>query len=100
MAIFAVSLLLRLRLSHISASVLLGLFLVPLVLGFVYRNDEASTITVLIYMDMAWLYIALALGLLIFNSAYLSDYIRFGLLNRPAVGFRVEDSIDLIRQEP
>lgn len=79
-SVFAVALLLRLHLSLRSASVLLGLFLVQFGLGFYYRDDEASTITVL--TSMAWLYIALALGLFIVNRTYLLNYIKVGLFNR------------------
>jgi cation:H+ antiporter len=86
-SIFAIALLLRLRLSLGSALVLFGLFAGQLVLGFIYRNDEASTITVL--TDMAWLYIGLAVALFLWNRAFLADYVRYGLLNRPAM-HRVE----------
>lgn len=82
-SIFAIALLLRLRLSLGSALALLGLFAGQLVLGFIYRNDEASTITVLTYM--AWLYIGLAAALFLWNRTFLANYVRYGLFNRPAV---------------
>lgn len=91
-SLFAVALLLRLHLSLRSAMVLLGLFLVQLVLGFIYRNDEANTIIVLTYI--AWLYIVLALGLLLWNRTYLANYVRFGLFNRPVVGVRTSGRVD------
>ncbi len=82
-SIFAVALLLRLKLSVQSGLVLLGLFLVQLGLGFWYRNDEASTITVLTYM--AWLYIVLATSLLLMRRGDLLSYIKVGLLNHPVL---------------
>ena len=82
-SVFAIALLLRLHLSLGSALVLLGLFAGQLGLGFIYRNDEASTITVLTYM--AWLYIGLAVALFLWNRSFLANYVRYGLFNRPAV---------------
>lgn len=79
-SLFAVALLLRLRLSLRSGLILLGLFLVQLGLAFVFRNNEPRTIMVL--TTMAWLYIALAGLLFLWNRAYLINYIKVGLLNQ------------------
>jgi len=80
-SLFAVALLLRLRLTLRGALALLGLFLVQFVLGFVFRNDEASTITVLTYL--AWLYLVLAAGLFFWQRNALLTYIKVGILNQP-----------------
>ncbi|OGX81021.1 sodium/calcium exchanger protein [Hymenobacter glacialis] len=80
-SLFAVALLLRLRLSLASAITLLALFVVQFSLAFVFQHDEARTIQVLTYM--AWLYLALAGGLFIWNRQELRQYLRQGLLARP-----------------
>ena len=82
-SLFAVALLLRLRLSLRSAVILLGLFLVQLGIGSVYQHDAARTVQLL--TAFAWLYLALALGLLGLNWRQFLDYVRIGLLNRAAV---------------
>ncbi|PZS04623.1 MAG: hypothetical protein DLM69_01600 [Candidatus Chloroheliales bacterium] len=65
-----------------SALALLGLFFIQLVVGFVFRNDEPSAIATL--TTMAWVYIALAVIVLLWNRRFITDYIKVGLLNRPA----------------
>jgi len=80
-SLFAVALLLRLRLSLASAATLLALFVVQFGLAFMFQHDEARTILVLTYM--AWLYIVLAVGLLAWNYQGLRQYVRVGLLARP-----------------
>ncbi len=80
-SLFAVALLLRLRLSLQSALVLLGLFLTQLGLAFAFHNDEARSIAVL--SALAWLYIALAVVLVVWNHVLLARYVGVGLLNRP-----------------
>ena len=79
-SLFALSLLLRLRLSLGSALALLGLFLLQFALGFAFRNDPAQAEQVLTYM--AWLYLVLAVGMLLWNRTQLLTSIRVGLLNQ------------------
>ena len=83
-SLFAVALLLRLRLSLVSAGALLGLFVVQFARAFVYQHDEFRTIQVL--TSMGWLYLALAGGLFLWNRQGLRHYLRVGLLARPAPG--------------
>lgn len=82
-SLFALALLLCLRLSFRGAIALLALFLVQLGISFVYRNDEATTIRSLTYM--AWLYLILTAGLMSWNRAYLVANIRalFGAKTEP-----------------
>lgn len=80
-SLFAVALLLRLRLSVASAGALLGLFGVQFALAFVYQHNEPRTIQVL--TGMAWLYLVLATALFIWNRQGLAQYLRVGLLARP-----------------
>lgn len=87
-SLFAVALLLRLRLSLASGLVLLGLFSVQLGLAFVFRTDEARTIQTL--TGMAWFYLALAAGMLVWNRQGLRDYLRVGLLAGVTPRGRVE----------
>lgn len=61
-----IALLLRLRLGLWSALVLVGLFALQVGLAFVYRNDEARTITTLTWL--AWLYLGLAGLLFLING--------------------------------
>ena len=79
-SLFAVALILCLRLSLKGTFALLGLFLVQLALAFFYRSDEPRTIAVLTYL--AWVYLALAVGLLAWNRRCLIECIRVGLLGR------------------
>ncbi len=80
-SLFAVALLLRLRLTLRGALALLGLFLVQFALGFAFRNDEATAITILTYL--AWLYLVLAAAIFLWERKGLVNYIKVGLLNRP-----------------
>ncbi len=79
-SLFGLALLLCLRLSLTSAFALLGLFLVQFGLAFYFHNDESRTITILTYM--AWLYLALAAGIFIWNYRCLIECFRTGLLAR------------------
>jgi len=79
-SVFAVSLLLRLRLDLAGAAGLFGLFTVQFTLALVNQNNEAATITTL--TALGWLYIALALVLVARDRQALVERTRFGLLNR------------------
>lgn len=79
-SLFALALLVCLRLGFRGAIALLALFFVQFGIAFVYRNDEATTIRSLTVM--AWLYLVLAAGLLIWNRACLMNAIRGGLQGR------------------
>ena len=79
-SLFAVALLLRLRLSLGSAAILLGMFSVQFALAWVFEHDEAGSVRLL--TDMGWLYIVLAIGLFWWNRAGLVQYVRVGLLAR------------------
>lgn len=68
-SLFALSLLLCLRLSLKGAFVLIFLFFVQIGIAFVYRNDEAMTIRSLTFL--AWLYLVLAAGLVFWNRGCL-----------------------------
>ena len=81
-SLFAVSLLLRLRLSLVSGLALLALFLTQLGCAFVFHNDEVRSIQIL--TNMAWLYIILSVGLFAWNWRFLTQFIRVGVLNRAA----------------
>lgn len=80
-SLFAVALLLRLRLGLRSATILLALFSVQVVLGFVFRDDEPRIIAVL--TAAAWVYLALAALALLWNRRFIGTAIGIGLLNRP-----------------
>ena len=79
-SLFAVALLLRLRLSLASAAVLMCLFSVQFALVWVFEHNEDGSVQLL--TDMGWLYIALAIGLFWWNRAGLVQYVRVGLLSR------------------
>lgn len=80
-SLFALALLVRLRLSLWSALSLFGLFVFQFALGFVFRENEAQAEMVL--TNVAWLYLALAVGLLIWNRNHLLQCIQIGLFNKP-----------------
>lgn len=82
-SLFAVSLLICLRLSLRSAVILLGLFLVQLALAFAHQSDEARTISTLTYLG--WLYLLLAIGVFGWNRRYLFECFRVGLLAQTAL---------------
>ncbi|MGI8811267.1 MAG: sodium:proton exchanger [Pyrinomonadaceae bacterium] len=88
-SLFGLALLLCLRLSVKSGFALLALFSVQFGLGFYFHNDESQTITVLTYM--AWLYLALAAGIFIWNYRCLIDRFRTGLLEREMTNNRLRD---------
>ena len=77
-SLFAVALLLCLSLA--SAAVLLGMFSVQFALAWVFEHEEQRSMRLL--TDMAWLYIALAIGLFWWNRTGLVQYVRVGLLAR------------------
>lgn len=73
-SLFALSLLLCLRLSLKSAIALLALFWVQLLIAFIYRNDETKTITSLTWLS--WIYLVLAVTVIFFNRKCLMNAIR------------------------
>ena len=73
-SLFALALLICLRLGFRGSIVLLALFLLQLGIAFVYRNDEATTIASLTIL--AWIYLILAAGLIFWNRGCLIDAIR------------------------
>jgi cation:H+ antiporter len=77
-SLFAVALLLRLRLRLTSAVILFGLFGVQFGLAWAFEHDEARSVQLL--TGMAWLYLALAVGLFWWHRAGLVQYVRVGLL--------------------
>jgi len=79
-SLFAVALLLRLRLHLLGAAGLFGLFTVQFTLAFVNQADEAATIAVL--TTLGWVYIALAIVLVVRDRKLLVEHARLGLLNR------------------
>ena len=79
-SLFAVALLLRLRLSLASAAVLLGLFSMQFAQAWVFEHNEAGSVQSL--TDMGWLYIALAISLFWWNRAGPVQYVCVGLLAR------------------
>ncbi|WP_106381066.1 sodium:proton exchanger [Abditibacterium utsteinense] len=80
-SLFAVALLLRLRLSLPSALVLLGLFGLQIGLAFAFHSNEARSIEFL--NGLAWVYLVLAALLLAWNRVALAKIAGIGLLNRP-----------------
>lgn len=83
-SLFAVSLLVCLRLSLRNAVILLALFLVQLALAFIFQTDEPRTITTLTYLG--WLYLVLAIGVFARNRRCLIECVRVGLLARTTLG--------------
>lgn len=79
-SLFAVALLLHLQLSLRSGLTLLGLFLVQLGLGFIFRDNEAAVITSLTYL--AWFYLVMAIGLFLWNYRKLLSYLKIGLYSQ------------------
>lgn len=74
-SLFALALLLRMRLSLSSALVLMGLFSIQIALAFIYRNDEAQTILSL--TALAWIYIVLAAILFLVQRRRLFEISHF-----------------------
>lgn len=79
-SLFAVGLLLKLRLTLLSGLILFGLFMVQFILGFVFQDDEAITIGLL--TGLAWLYLVGAVGLFLWQRVNVWQFIRVGLLNK------------------
>jgi cation:H+ antiporter len=79
-SLFAVALLLRLRLHLLGAVALLGLLTVQFMLGFLNQADEAKDIAIL--TGLACVYVALTLVLIGRDWKALLEHARFGLLNR------------------
>lgn len=73
-SLFALSLLLCLRLSLKSALILLFLFIMQVAIAFIYRNDEATTIRSLTYLS--WIYLALTAIMLFINRGCLVKSFR------------------------
>ncbi|KZB97613.1 hypothetical protein AU375_06200 [Methylobacterium radiotolerans] len=73
-SLLGIALLLRLRFGLVSALTLAGLFAVQVGLAFVYRNDEARTITTLTWL--AWTYLGLAGLLFLVNRRRLVALLR------------------------
>ena len=73
-SLLGIALLLRLRFGVVSALALAGLFAVQVGLAFVYRNDEARTITTLTWL--AWTYLGLAGLLFLINPRRLVALLR------------------------
>ncbi|MEP6849463.1 MAG: sodium:proton exchanger [Acidobacteriota bacterium] len=76
-SLFGLALLVCLRLSLKSAFALVGLFLLQFSLAFYFRNDESRTVIVLTYL--AWLYLALAVGIFIWNYRCLIARFQTGI---------------------
>lgn len=79
-SIFAIGLLLRMRLSVSGALALIGLFTVQVLLAFAFRNDEPRAILTLTWL--AWLYVGLAAILFALNWRGLVRILRAGLTGR------------------
>lgn len=79
-SIFAIGLLLRMRLSVWGALALIGLFSVQVALAFTFRNDEARTIATLSWL--AWFYVGLAAILFVLNWKRVVQIARAGLTGR------------------
>lgn len=77
-SVFALGLLLRLRLGIWSALALAGLFGLQVGLAFWYRSDEARTVTTL--TALAWVYLGLAALLFLLNGRRLLDLLRAAFL--------------------
>lgn len=81
-SLFGLALLLRLRLGLWSALALASLFGVQVALAFLYRNDEARTISTLTML--AWVYLGLAGVILAVNGRRLLDLLRTAFLGAPS----------------
>ena len=81
-SLFALGLLLRLRLGVWSALALAGLFGLQVGLAFWYRSDEARTVATL--TALAWVYLGLAAALFLLNGRRLADLWRAALGRCPA----------------
>lgn len=79
-SVFAVAILLRLRLGTMGAAALFSLFVVQLGLGFAFRNNEPREIQVL--TTVAWLYLGLGGLLVLRDRRQLFEMVRIGLFSR------------------
>ena len=79
-SVFAVALLLRLRLTLAGAAALFGLFTVQFMLAVINQHDEPATIATL--TALAWFYLAATVVLVARDRRALADRVRFGLFNR------------------
>lgn len=77
-SVFAIALLLRLRLPLLSAAVLFGLFAVQVGLAFHFRDDEARTIASLTIL--AWMYLGLTLLVVLLSRRQLITVLRAGIV--------------------
>lgn len=77
-SMFAIMLLVRLRLSLLSAGLLFGIFAIQVALAFHFRENEAATISSL--TTLAWIYLALAAVLGALNGRQLVTSLRDGLM--------------------
>ena len=82
-SLFALGLLLRLRLDLLSAFALASLFGLQVVLAFAYRDDAARTVATL--AALAWIYLGLAAILFLVNRRHLVELLRVAFLP-PAAG--------------
>lgn len=73
-SLFALSLLLCLRLSLKSAFVLIALFLVQIAIAFIYINDEPKTIVSLTYLS--WIYLILTVAVIFYKRTCLINNIH------------------------
>jgi cation:H+ antiporter len=78
-SMLGIALLLRLRLSVVSALLLAGMFSVQVFLAFHYRSDEARTIATLTWL--AWAYLGLAVVVFLMNWQALVAILRTAFLS-------------------
>ncbi len=78
-SLFAVALLLTLRLSLASAFVLLAMFVAQIGIAFLFQHDEVRTIAFL--TAFAWLYVILAAALFVARHKQLRRYLRVAFAN-------------------
>ena len=76
-SLFALSLLLSLRLSVRGALALLALFLAQVGVAYAFQHDEPRTIQML--TSLAWVYLALASVVIVWNRSRLLDLFKAGL---------------------
>lgn len=76
-SVFAIGLLLNLRLTIVSAAVLFGLFAIQIGLAFHFREDEAKTIASLTVL--AWIYLGLSAPLFGLQARRIVAVLRAGL---------------------
>jgi cation:H+ antiporter len=89
-SLFALALLLRLRLGLWSGLTLAGLFGIQVGLAFWYRSDEARTITTL--SALAWVYLGLAAILFVLNGRRLAALVRAVVSELPSDATRAPRS--------